>query len=127
MRFTALFVLGVFLLVTNGCTKSEGLPDLKPASGVIRTSNSSTSLTGGLIEFRHASDPKKKSTSSVDGNGQFSLWTVEGSARMAGAHPGTYQVSYYYPVSFDMLTAADPVTIPREGVSDIEVVFNVSE
>ena len=104
-----------------GCSSPPPPPDLKPVGGIVRTADGELFTSGGLIEFRHTSDYKKRSTSAIDEQGRFSLSTADAQSRHDGAFAGQYQVNVYRAVSFDQLVAAAPVTIPAEGIDDLEI------
>lgn len=117
-RFAALTIAVVVAL--GGCGEPPPL-DLPAVEGVVRT-RSGDALSAGVIEFRNVADPNKRATGAIDSQGKFSLTTGEANGRRPGAHPGDYEVAAYEPISFAKRSAAEQVTVPPEGLQNLEVV-----
>lgn len=118
-RFAAL-TTAIVVVALGGCGGPPPL-DLPAVEGVVRT-RSGDALSAGLIEFRNVADPNKRSTGAIDSQGNFSLTTGEANVRRPGAHPGDYEVAAYEPISFAKRSAAELVTVPPEGLQNLEVV-----
>lgn len=117
---------GVLLTATIGFASFVGCGgppplELPKVKGIVRAKGGAA-LTGGMIEFRNTSDPNKRSTGAVDHQGAFELTTGDTNTRHPGVHPGQYEVSVYEPTSFAKRSAARAVTVPPEGLENVEIV-----
>jgi hypothetical protein len=99
------------LLLALGCQKSADLPPTHPVSGkVIYTDG--RPLRGGTIQFASSPpDPLTTITGVIDNDGHFTLSTIKGQQKVAGAVEGQYQVTII-PSLADGRQAVMPITLP---------------
>jgi hypothetical protein len=118
-RYRVALPAAILVVALSGCWGPS--LELPKVQGIVRGPSGET-LSGGMIEFVNVADPDKRATGAVDAQGGFSLTTGQANVRHSGAHPGVYEVSVYEPVSFDKRSASQHVTVPPEGLANLEVI-----
>jgi hypothetical protein len=95
-------VLGLLLgLFVAGCGGSGGkLPPTYKVTGTV-TSKAGQSVKGGAIQFTHEGDTPYAVFGEIQEDGSFTLYTVKGSERVAGAPEGEYMVTIGLPIPAD--------------------------
>ncbi len=125
-RLVAVFS-ALLIVPASGCGKSPAPPSgLQPVSGIVRTADGKPLTTGGMIEFRMATERGSRATAAIDKEGRFSLDTADANSRFPGARPGVYKVTVYRSGSenFKPLNAANPVTIAPRQQESLEIVVS---
>ena len=101
----------LILLVAFGCGKPADLPVTHPVSGKV-VCEDGRPLKGGTIEFvSSAPDPSISITGIIDHDGHFTLSTLKGNQKVAGAVEGQYRVTII-PAITDSRQPATPITLP---------------
>jgi len=87
----ALLLLAGFL----GCARQTAKPPppTQKAEGIVLRKDGKP-VTGGSVEFRHATNPKFVSMGDVGADGRFTLRTMGGASDAAGAQEGEHTVTY---------------------------------
>ncbi|HTU16444.1 MAG TPA: hypothetical protein VMG10_00150 [Gemmataceae bacterium] len=99
------------LLLVVGCQKAADLPLTHPARGKVVYADGRP-LSGGTIQFAPASSSSSVAVSgAIDNEGRFTLSTIKGSQKVAGAVEGQYQVSIIPPLT-DRRQPVVPITLP---------------
>jgi hypothetical protein len=120
-------VLGVFLGVAVGCGgSSNAFPPTHPVTGSVSYKGGQP-VAGGAIQFTHISDSSFSVSGDIGDDGSFTLFTVKGKDRVAGAPEGEYRVSVQPPIPADH-RAVPAITLsktyriePKEMKFSIEV------
>lgn len=89
---------GLVLLVLSGflgCARQsvKAPPPTQKAEGVVLRKDGKP-VTGGSVEFRHATNPEFVSLGNVGTDGRFTLRTMGGLSDAAGAQEGEHTVTY---------------------------------
>jgi hypothetical protein len=104
-----LLPLGLALALA-GCGGGADLPKTYPVTGsVVRGGRP---VPGGALQFTAAGDNAVTVAGEVGPDGAFTLQTLKGVTKAAGAPAGEYRVTYVFPAGADQRTPP-PVTLPR--------------
>jgi hypothetical protein len=104
-------VLPLGLLLALGCSKTADLPLTHPVKGKVVYTDGGV-MSGGSIQFVSSPpDPLLTVTGVIDHDGYFTLSTLKGSNKVAGAVEGTYQVTIVPPQTDDHQPVM-PVMLP---------------
>jgi len=88
-------------LSVAGCGSSGGpLPPTYTATGKV-ISKTGQSVKGGAVQFTPAGDVSYTVFSEIQEDGSFTLYTIRGSDRVAGAPEGEYMVTVGLPIPVD--------------------------
>ncbi|MDB5310014.1 MAG: hypothetical protein JWO38_4216 [Gemmataceae bacterium] len=127
-RRTGGILLGVVLgFAAAGCGGSrESLPPTYPVSGSVKYKGGRP-VAGGAVQFAPLADSSYTVSGDINDDGSFTLTTVKGTDRVAGAPEGEYRVTVMPPIPADH--RAVPAVImsqtyrvePRDNTFPIEV------
>lgn len=94
-------LLLVLLLVILGCGSNKAtVPKTIPVTGKVYFKNGQP-VADGFIEFRSKADPNLTTASLIAKDGSFSLSTIVGREKVAGAVEGDYDVTINLPMGDD--------------------------
>lgn len=91
MMRPVLFVLA-FCALPLGCGKNADAPRTYPVTGKVIYKGGAP-LAGGSIHFTSTSDPSVRAVGEIGNDGSFTLSTLIGNQKLAGAVEGTHEVS----------------------------------
>jgi hypothetical protein len=104
-------VLSLGLLLALGCSKTADLPLTHPVKGKVVYTDG-RAMSGGSIQFVSSPpDPLLTVTGTIDNDGHFTLNTLKGNKKVAGAVEGKYAVTIVPPQTDDHQPVM-PVMLP---------------
>jgi hypothetical protein len=98
---TAWVVLSALSLTAPGCGRpADAMPPVHRVTGTVTYAGGEPVVNGG-IQFMPVGDSSYSVSGEIQADGSFTLYTVKGSVRAAGAPEGEYQVSVQPPIPAD--------------------------
>lgn len=95
----------------SGCGKKNAdMPTTYPATGRV-VHKDGKPLAGASVQF-HTADATLTISGVTDDDGKFTLSTIKGNTKVAGAVPGEYKVTIFPPVPSDH-RAVQPIALPK--------------